>query len=163
MMTSGFPRIALAFVVAVLVALLWGAVVQTQFNLGALAGIGLEVDASLRLGTTARDIFGGFTPTYGFYVVVPALLVAFAVAEALCRAMSGSRWFWYPLGGAIGLLAAIPLVNWLAPVALLVGATRHPACTVVMAMGGALAGAAFVYLAGVYRRPVVTADDAVAR
>lgn len=155
MNTPGFARIALAFVAAVILTTLWGAVVQTQFNLTALAGIDMEVDGSLRMQTVVRDIFSGFTPTYGLYIVAPTLLVAFLVAEAVVRLINGSRWFWYALAGLIGMLLAIPLVNYLAPVALLVGATRDPACTVIMAAGGTVAGVLFVFLLAPGWRQVV--------
>lgn len=146
MSTPSIARVVVAFVVAVVLTTLWGAAVQTQFNLSALAGIGMDVDATLRLGTTARDMVSGFFPTYAGYIVVPTLLVAFLAAEWLVRRINGSRWFWYPLAAVLGLLVGIPLVNYLAPVALLVGASRDPACTVIMAAGGAPAAALFVYL-----------------
>ncbi len=157
-----FARLIVAFIVAVLVATTWGAIVQSQYNLSALASIGLDVDSSLRLRTTLRDIFSGFMPTYGGYVAAPALLVAFFLAGWVATRLNGSRYLWHSLAGALAILLAIPLVNYLAPVALLVGASRDYDCVFVMALGGALAGLLFAWLArpgvdratvGVARRP----------
>lgn len=139
---------ALAFLLAVVVATVWGAVVQTQFNLGALVGIGAEIPAGLRLQATLSDLFGGFFPTYAGYVVLPALLVAFAIAWWIAARGIASPALWFAAGGGLALLAGIPLVNYLAPVALLIGAAREWLCTVLMALGGVAAGLLFVGLPG---------------
>lgn len=146
------PRLLIAFLAAVVVATAWGAIVQTQFNLAALTGIGTEISAGVNLRTTMGDIFSGFSPTYGGYVVLPALLVAFLVAKFVVDRWSGSWWFWFGLAGALGIGLAIPLVNYLSPVALLVGATRDTLCTVLMALGGGVAGLVFVWLLRPARR-----------
>lgn len=147
MKTHAFGRYALAFVAAVLVAVVWGALVQTHYNLQALASLGIDIPMQLRIATSARDIFGGFTPTYGGYVVAPALLVAFLLAGWLSsrRGTARTRPLWFGLGGLLAVWVAIPLVNWLAPVALLVGATRDASCTFWMALGGGIAGLLFAW------------------
>jgi len=154
MKAFSMPRLLIAFLAAVVVATVWGAVVQTQFNLVALTGIGTDISAGVNLRTTMRDIFSGFTPTYGGYVVLPALLVAFLVAKFVVDRWSGSWWLWFGLAGALGVGLAIPLVNYLSPVALLVGATRDTLCTVLMALGGGVAGLVFVWLLQPARRPL---------
>jgi hypothetical protein len=58
----------------------------------------------------------------------------------------GRRLMWFGLAGGLALLAGIPLVNYLAPVALLIGATRDWACTILMALGGSVAGWLFVWM-----------------
>lgn len=139
--------IVLAFVAAVVVATVWGSIVQTQFNLAGLASIGAEISAGLRLRATLSDIFSGFSPTYAAYVVIPSLLVAFAVAWLVAARRPGSAAFWFGLAGGLALLVGIPIVNYLSPVALLIGASRDWLCTVLMALGGAVAGVLFAYLA----------------
>lgn len=138
-------RFLAAFVAALILAIVWGSVVQTHYNLQALAAIGTDVGA-VRMSTTMRDIFGGFFPTYGGYVVLPSLLVAFVAAAWLSRHALKARIVLYALAGFAALLAGIPLVNKLAPVALLVGATRDFSCTFWMAVGGAVAGLLFALL-----------------
>lgn len=145
MKTSNMGRFLAAFVAALILAIVWGSVVQTHYNLQALAAIGTDVGA-VRMSTTMRDIFGGFFPTYGGYVVLQSLLVAFVAAAWLSRHALKARIVLYALAGFAALLAGIPLVNKLAPVALLVGATRDFSCTFWMAVGGAVAGLLFALL-----------------
>ena len=140
--------IVLAFLAAVIVATVWGAIVQTQYNLAGLASIGATISFDLRLRTTLEDVFGGFTPTYGGYVVAPSLFVAFIVAAWAARSGRGSRAAWFGAAGGIAILLGIPVVNYLSPVALLIGATRDVTCTVLMALGGVAAGVTFVSIAG---------------
>jgi hypothetical protein len=135
-----------AFIAAVVLATLWGAIVQTQFNLAGLNSIGAEISSGVRWQTTLSDIFSGFTPTYGSYVVAPSLLVGFVVAWLIADDRYGRRLMWFGLAGGLALLAGIPLVNYLAPVALLIGATRDWACTILMALGGSVAGWLFVWM-----------------
>lgn len=137
-----------AFLLAVVFTTAWGSVVQTQFNLGALAAIGVDVGA-VRWQATMRDLFSGFFPTYGGYVVLPALLVAFVAASLLARKLPQVRIPLISLAGGVAIILAIPLVNVLSPVALLVGASREWLCTLWMAIGGMLAG----LLYGLLTRP----------
>jgi hypothetical protein len=145
--------LVVAFLVAVVLTTAWGSIVHTQFNLAGIASVGAAVPPSLRARATAADLFSGFSPTYAGYVVVPALLVAFAVASWIAAATQASRPLWFSLGGGLAILLAIPLVNHLAPVALLFGATRDATCTVLMALGGAAAGLLFAAMTGRRRDP----------
>ncbi len=135
-----------AFLVAVVIAIAWGSVVQTQYNLAALASIGADIEP-VRMNATLRDLFSGFFPTYGGYVVLPALLVGFAVTEFVSRRfLPRLRLALYALAGFIAILVAIHLVNALSPVALLVGATRDWSCTFWMSAGGVLSGLVFAWM-----------------
>jgi hypothetical protein len=145
---GSWMSIVVAFLVAVVIATLWGAVVQTQFNLAGLASIGAEIPLGLRAQSTLTDIFGGFSPTYAGYVVAPSLLVAFAVAAWVAGRWPGAPAFWFALGGFLAVLLAIPLVNYLSPVALLIGASRDWLCTILMALGGTAAGLWFAAYSG---------------
>ncbi len=143
MKDKGLSHVILAFVAAVIVTTLWGSIVQTQYNLGALGAMGIEITAGLRAGTTLRDIFSGFSPTYGGYVVVPALLVAFVAAWFVASRTHGHALLWFALAGVLAIAIGIPVVNELSPVALLVGATRDVSCIILMALGGGLGGLLF--------------------
>jgi hypothetical protein len=142
----------LAFVAAVLLATVWGAIVQTQFNIGALNSIGADISMGLRLQSTLSDIFSGFSPTYAIYFVIPSLFVAFAVAWFISARRPGSAPFWFALGGGLAILLVIPLVHYLSPLALLIGATRESLCAVLMALGGVGAGLLFATFPGGDRR-----------
>lgn len=144
-MNTSTGRVILAFLAAAVVAVVWGSIVHTQYMLAGLSSIGADV-GSVRLGTTLRDIFSGFFPTYGGYVVAPSLLVAFAVTEFLARRVPAARYPLYALAGFVAILIAIPLVNVLSPLALLFGSTREWTCVVWMAAGGVLAGLLFAWM-----------------
>jgi hypothetical protein len=137
----------LAFVAAVVAATIWGAIVQTQYNLAGIASVGADISAGLRLRATLADLFSGFSPTYAGYIVAPSLLVAFLVAAWVARRSSpAARRVWFSAAGGAAILLGIPLVNYLSPVALLIGASRDTSCTVLMALGGAGAGFLFAWL-----------------
>lgn len=145
MKASSLRGMVPAFLLALVFATAWGSVVQTQYNLAALAGIGVDIDA-VRWQATLRDLFSGFFPTYGGYVVLPALLVSFVVASLLARKLPQVRMPLVSLAGGVAIFLAIPLVNVLSPVALLVGASRDWGCTLWMAVGGLLAGVIYAWL-----------------
>jgi hypothetical protein len=137
----------LAFIVAVVVATVWGSVVQTQFNMSALNRIGAGISGDVRLQATLRDIFSGFTPTYGGYIVLPSLLVAFLVASWVARRSTRrARLAWFAAAGGLAILLGNPVVNFLSPLALLVGATRDVSCLVLMSLGGVAAGVLFAVM-----------------
>jgi hypothetical protein len=151
MNTTSTPRVILGFLAAVVVTVVWGSVVQTQYNLAALTGIGADIGPGTNLRATLTDIFSGFFPTYGGYVVLPALLVAFFVAWLVVR-RTGAPLPWFALAGGLAILAGIPLVNWLSPLALLIGANRDPSSIVVMALGGVAGGVLFAWITRLPRR-----------
>ncbi|MCG6118553.1 MAG: hypothetical protein MEQ07_10250 [Aquimonas sp.] len=139
-------RFALAFLAAVVLTVAWGSLVQTQYNLAALIGIGVEIGPAVNLQASLTDVFSGFSPTYAGYIVLPALMVAFFLAWQVVK-RAGAPLLWFPLAGGLAILAGIPLVNWLSPLALLIGASRDFSSVVVMALGGAASGAMFGWLA----------------
>lgn len=143
----GPARLLTAFLVAVVVAVVWGSVVQTQYNLAALSAIGTDIPTGVWAASTARDVFSGFSPTYAGYIVLPSLLVAFLVAWWVARRAPGGPLPWFTLAGVVAIGVGIPLVNWLSPLALLIGASRDASATVLMAVGGAVAGAVFALIA----------------
>lgn len=145
---DNFGAVLLAFSLAVLLATVWGSIVQTQFNLGALIGIGADIPAGLRFRSTMADVFSGFTPTYAGYVVIPSLIVAFAVAWWVAKRAPGRPMFWFGLAGGLAILLGVPLVNYLSPLAMVFGAVRDPLCLVLMALGGVAGGVLFACFPG---------------
>ena len=59
----GWRRVVLAFIVALIVGSVLGSLVQTQFNLQALEGLGVEISMATRLQTTVQDLLN-FAPLY---------------------------------------------------------------------------------------------------
>lgn len=158
MNTTRVQRLILGFLAAVVVTVVWGSVVQTQYNLAALSGIGVDIGPAINLRATLTDIFSGFSLTYGGYVVLPALLVAFFLAWQVVR-RTGAPLLWFGLAGGLAILAGIPLVNWLSPLALLIGASRDVSSIVLMAVGGLIGGVLFAWVI----RPKYTAETRHAR
>ncbi|MCP1675424.1 hypothetical protein J2T57_002574 [Natronocella acetinitrilica] len=146
MSSQSLLRLLLGFLAAVVLTVLWGSIVQTQYNLAALTAIGADIGPGINLRATLADIFSGFSLMYGGYVVLPALLVAFVVAWLVVWRF-GNPLPWFGLAGGLAILVGIPLVNWLSPLALLIGATRDVSCTILMALGGVAAGVLFAWVA----------------
>ena len=137
---SGWQR-ARAFAVAWLLASVWGSLVQTHFNLRALARLGVEMPVSLRARTAAQDLVG-FGPVYAG-IVLAAWLPAFGVAIWLARRWPAARAWLLPLAAGAGLVVAIRVVDAVAPMPVFIDATRGIGGLLAMAAGCALAGLLF--------------------
>lgn len=135
-MRSPWPRRLFAFALAVLLAVAWGALWQTQSNLAELQGLGAAVSWDVRLRTTLQDLLG-FGPLYAAVVTV-AYALAFPLAARIAR--RGAREAWFALAGWTALLLAIRLVDAATPPPVLIAATRSVGGWLGMTAGGALAG-----------------------
>ena len=84
-MSRFLPRRAqlLGFLVALLVLNIIGVIISTQFNLGHLLRIGVEVPFSLRLSTTLHDIVS-MQPLFGSIFGI-GLLIAMVVATLIAK------------------------------------------------------------------------------
>jgi len=134
-------RRALAFLAAVVLAVAWGSVVQTQLNLAGLAALGAPVPLDVRLATTVRDL-SGFGPFYAI-LVLAGLMPALFFAGLLARRLPHYRDALFALAGAVGLIAAIRAVDATVPPPTLMWATRGWGGLLAMAAGAALG--AWVY------------------
>lgn len=134
----GFVRILLSFVLSVAVTVAVGAVVQTQFNLAALQGLGVDIPWSLRLDATVHDLVN-FTPVFAI-LVFAAFFCAFPVAALLSTVFSPIRSFTYTLAGAAALYIAFFIINTLLPMPTLIAATRTLEGVVAMSLPGAIGG-----------------------
>jgi hypothetical protein len=143
-MTSPRTRVLLAFLPAVLLATLWGTLVQTQFNLAALQALGAEVPWALRLRTTGQDVLG-FGPLY-LAVVAVSFGFAFPVAASIARYWPRWRGVLFALAGLTGLIVAIRLIDAVTPPPVLIAATRSTLGLLAMGVGGALGGVLFARL-----------------
>ncbi len=136
-----------AWVAAVLVTALAGSVIQTQFNIARITGLGVDVDVGERLATTWQDLLG-FAPLWAM-IVAAGLLVALPVADGLAR-----RWpaLSIPLHALAGFAA--PVVALLAMEVMLPGTVIAAARTwtglVLLSLPGALGG--WLYLVVLQRQ-----------
>lgn len=135
-------RIVLVFLLAVLVAVILGTVVQTQVNLADLIAIDTPISSEDRLQTTFHDLVN-FTPLMTVLVGV-SFLFAFPVAELVSRVFKPMRAIVFFLAGAVGIWVAFQAVDWYVPPPVFVAATREwPGTLAIMAavgIGGALFG-----------------------
>jgi hypothetical protein len=132
------------YLLATLLVLAWATLVQVQLNFALLEQLGHQVPLSLRLRTLGVDLvrFGGFFSV----IVLPTLLVAFLLAGWLARHLPRWRTALFVLGGGLGLMVAVPLVQWLSPLALLMQPTRHISGLAALAAGGLFAGLLFAWM-----------------
>lgn len=133
-------RLLAAFAAAVFSAAALGSVIQTQYNLGFVARLGVEVPLATRLHTTVADV-AGFGPLLAA-LLAAAFAAGFVVAEPLARRFPQSRRALFPLAGAGAVAAAILLLNAALPMTP-IAATRSAAGTIALAAAGAVGGAIY--------------------
>ncbi len=136
-------KLLLAWLAAAALAAGVGSVIQTQFNLAAIAAVGAPVPLKIRLQTTLQDL-AGFAPTYAA-VVAAGFLVAFLVAGWLARRWPQRRSSLYTLAGAVAIAISILLMNAVLPITG-IGATRSLAGLLSLSAAGALGGRLFAAL-----------------
>ncbi|MGM0825083.1 MAG: PQQ-dependent sugar dehydrogenase [Pseudomonadota bacterium] len=142
------PRWALTgiyFVIALLVGVVLGSVVQTQFNLAALQALGVEIPAGERIATTLHDL-ASFAPLYAVL-----FSVGFVVSQTVAVLLSG--WLGDRFlallctgGAVVGLWTTLWLINTLAPPPTLIAATRGIAGFMAMLATAGVAGWLFARL-----------------
>ncbi|KPP97586.1 PQQ-dependent sugar dehydrogenase [Marinobacter sp. HL-58] len=140
-------KVVLAFVVAVVVGSVLGSLAQTQFNLQALEGLGVDIGAATRLETTALDLIN-FAPLYAI-LFGTSLLCSLGVAGLVVRQTGNSGRYWlYPVAAAVGLWLTLIIVNTLAPMPTLIAATRSTGGLMAMLATAVVSGWLFAVLVG---------------
>ncbi len=137
-------RWSLDFLAALSLAVLWGSIAQTQFNLAALTELGAEIGLATRMHTTWQDLLG-FAPLYALPVAA-VLLIALPLASLSARALPRLRVLIFAAGAGLGWLLALLLVDALVPMPTLIAATRGWAGLLTLTAGVAAAGALFAML-----------------
>ena len=126
---------------ACLLAAAWGSVVQTQWNLQALVGLGVDIPASERARATWQDLIG-FAPVYAG-ILAAGWLPALPVAAFLARRWPAWRSALLAAAAGAGMVAAVRAIDALAPMPVFIDATRHLSGLLAMATGAVIGG--FVY------------------
>ncbi|MCD1648236.1 PQQ-dependent sugar dehydrogenase [Marinobacter adhaerens] len=138
-------KILVSFTIALLVGVILGTVVQTQFNLLALQEIGVQIGVEARISATLHDL-GSFAPVYGILFGV-SFLVSQLAAAGFSRLMGpGWRSPLCALAGGAGLWVALETVNAMLPMPTLIAATRSPGGLIAMLLSGVFAGWLFARL-----------------
>jgi hypothetical protein len=136
-------RVVLAFVAAVAVTTILGAVFHTQFVIGRLTGLGVNVSGADRLSTTLHDI-GGMAPMFGM-VIALGFLAAFLVGALVYRLAGVQRELIYVVAGAIAIAVALTAMAMVYNITPIAGA-RSWAGFAAQMLAGALGGYAFAML-----------------
>jgi hypothetical protein len=119
-------------------------VVQTQFNLQAITGLGVEVPADVRALTTWQDLLG-FGPVYAG-IVAAGWLPALAAAALAARRWPAWRAPLLAAAAGFGLVAAVRAVDFVAPMPVFIDATRGLTGLLVMTLGAVLGGLLYARL-----------------
>lgn len=144
-------RVILAFIVAVVVALLLGAAVLTWFDqMGYLAAHGTALTAGQRIGWYVSTL-KGMALDVGFYPVLIAvgLLIAFLVAAVVKGLAPGLRFWWYAGAGAVAFVTIVLTLKLVMGLFVIPGA-RTVAGIAAQGVVGLIAGGVFALLS---RRP----------
>ncbi len=136
-------NIVFGWCIAVVVAASLGSMIQTQFNLLALESLGTSISWGERLGATVHDL-RSFSPTYALLTGL-AFALAWPVAGLLCRRWPARRPMCFALAGFVAIATLLTVMNLALPVTL-IGATRNPVATFLLAAAGVLAGWLYVWL-----------------
>jgi len=128
----------LPLLLALVLAAAWGSVVQTQWNLQALIGLGLEIPFDDRMRTTGQDLMG-FAPVYAG-ILAAGWLPALALASLLVRWWPAGRNLLLAVAAGAGMVAAVRTIDAVAPMPVFIDATRHLPGLLAMASGAVVAG-----------------------
>ncbi|SNY45307.1 hypothetical protein SAMN06297280_0867 [Arsukibacterium tuosuense] len=134
----------LAYSIAVLLAAALGSIVQSQFNLVAIAGLVEQLPAGDWLYTVWFDL-RSFTPTM-LVIMAPVLLLALLASRLLHTTVGVSR-LWLAVGcSLVGLLLALWAINNLAPMPTLIAASRGVFGSLALALCAGAGAAIYVRL-----------------
>jgi hypothetical protein len=127
-----------------LLAAAWGSVAQTQWNLQALVGVGVDVSAAVRASATWQDLMG-FAPVYAG-ILAAGWLPALPVAAWLARRWPDGRSALLGAAAGAGMVAAVRTIDAVAPMPVFIDATRHLPGLLAMAAGAVIAGLLYARL-----------------
>lgn len=137
-------RSAIGYLAAVIGTSVSGSIVQTQFNLAALQGLGVSIPLDVRLDTTVQDLIG-FAPLFAA-LVAAALLIAFAVSGLLLRRLPLPVMSLHVLAGAAAILTLLLIMDAMLPITP-IAAARSMSGLLVLSLTGALGGLLFAAIA----------------
>ncbi len=96
-------RVLKAFVPAVLFTYVLASILSTQFILGSLQNMGVDVSAMVRFSTTLHDLLG-LSTSYLILILV-AFILGLPVAAGLSKLMPSQRLVLFVLAGFVAIVA----------------------------------------------------------
>lgn len=136
-------KVLLAYAAAVSGAFVLGSILATQFILGNVAAMGMDVSVGVRLEATLHDVLGLATSYLPLMAI--AFLVALPVAAGLRRLLPTQALFLYVLAGAVAVVTlhlAMKAALGLSGIA----ATRTAAGLLSQGLAGALGGYLYYWI-----------------
>ena len=133
-------RVALAFILAVIVATVLGAVAHTQFVLARLSGLGVDISLGERLSMTLHDIVV-MAPLFGA-IVGAGFIVAMSAAALVFKLAGTQRTLIYVVAGAVSLGVTLMVMNAVFEITAIAGARSTLGFLAQMA-AGAVGGLTF--------------------
>jgi len=127
-----------------LLAVAWGSVVQTQWNLQALVGLGVNIPVAERARMSFQDLMG-FAPVYAG-ILAAGWLPALPVAALLARWWPAWRNTLLAAAAGVGMMAAVRTIDAVAPMPVFIDATRHLPGLLAMAAGAVIGGLLYARL-----------------
>ncbi|MBU0784711.1 MAG: PQQ-dependent sugar dehydrogenase [Gammaproteobacteria bacterium] len=134
-----------SFLIALLIGVVSGTLVQTQINLLALQNLGVVIDLQTRIASSFHDL-GNFSPVYA--VLFGGSFVASQAVALLFTRFTAAIWrtFWCTFGAALGLWLTFKVVDMFAPMPVLIASTRTVGGMLSMLAAAAVSGLVFAKL-----------------
>lgn len=134
-----------SFLSAWVIGVLLGTIVQSQINLYALQNLGVHIPLPTRFATTLHDL-GNFSMAYA--VIFGCSFAASQTVALWCTRWTAPKWrtFWCTFGAIAGLWVTFKVVDMIAPMPVLIAATRTVVGLLSMLASAAVAGALFAVL-----------------
>lgn len=130
----------IGFICALLVMNIIGVIISTQFNLGHLLALGVDIPFSQRLGTTLHDIVS-MQPLFGV-IFGTGLLIAMAVGTVIARLVKILPDLVFALAGFVAIAVTLTALQAAFQITA-IGATREWDGFLSLCLTGALSG--YVY------------------
>lgn len=140
----GWFRYPLGLVAATVFMAVLGVIVQTQFVLGALTGVGAEISFADRLAMT-RDDLVGLGVLYAIFILI-GFLVAFSVSALVLRFVKLPRAAVYAVAGAVCMFVMLALMREVFFGVPVIAGARSLTGELAQAASGAAAGLVYVFL-----------------
>jgi hypothetical protein len=134
-----------AYFIAVLVTFVFGSVFATQFILGNLQDMGMDVTLAVRFSTTLHDL-AGLSAIY-LPIIAVSFIISLPVAAGVIKFVPNLRLVGYVLAGAVGLVA-LHLVMKAVLGMTGIAATRTVLGLLSQGLAGALGGYLFYRVTG---------------
>jgi len=147
-------RLLLAYLAGTLACAALGSVLQTQFNLSAIAALGAEIPLGTRLVTTAQDL-AHFAPIWAGILAL-GFLIAFVTALVIHWFLRRHRSALLIAAGVVSVFTTLWMMQLMLPITV-IAAARSGAGFVLLGLSGALAGWLFARLS--VRKPAGAATD----